>query len=489
MGVPYIWIDSLCIIQDSPGGVDWKREANRMGLVYAHAVCVVSATASADSEKGCFYDKRRLELSPTCVLRTQIGNENRRKSLVVRSEKSPDTSLPELFSSYVEKAPLTTRGWTFQERILAKHIVHYCDGFVPFECNTLRASQYHVEGVHYQIKHHLRADASVRSPEEYARLMERDDRVIVGTKSYGNYAVSGGGVMIPTGGSHTERVLIENLDYRNPEQKRLDFLRSAALEGMRGEFQLLLTAEVRTHHQRVEFHCAWYEIVDRYSIRVLTRENDRLIAIAGIATFIERSTRRRFIAGVWEETLMLNLLWNIKSTHQPRPLSSAPTWSWASVGTGVETKLRPLFAAGPYPILKYLVSNIPISETTLLHEDCILHAKLTLKKNFDIICRSSVQLIPDTSDTTLHKDDENLVYLPIVSISWEVSREFSSTHYQQIHGIVLRGSNALMVNEYKRTGYFWAEEDDFWADENETTLLGKSKILRPKQVGETFILV
>jgi hypothetical protein len=159
------------------------------------------------------------------------------------------------------------------------------------------------------------------------------------------------------------------------------------------------------------------------------------------------------------------------------------------VGTGVETKLRPLFAVGPYPILKYLVSNILISETTLLHEDCILHAKLTLKKNFDIICRSSVQLNPDTSDTTLHKDDENLVYLPIVSISWEVSREFSSTHYQQIHGIVLRGSNALMVNEYKRTGYFWAEEDDFWADENETTLLGRSKLLRPKQVGETFILV
>jgi hypothetical protein len=134
------------------------------------------------------------------------------------------------------------------------------------------------------------------------RLID-DQELIVGTKSYGNYAVSGGGVMIPTGGSHTERVLIENPDYRNPEQKRLDFLRSAALEGMRGEFQLLLTAEVRTHHQRVEFHCAWYEIVDRYSIRVLTRENDRLIAIAGIATFIERSTRRRFIAGVWERPL------------------------------------------------------------------------------------------------------------------------------------------------------------------------------------------
>lgn len=95
------------------------------------------------------------------------------------------------------------------------------------------------------------------------------------------------------------------------------------------------------------------------------------------------------------------------------------------MGTGVETKLRPLFAVGPYPILKYLVSNIPVSETTILHEDCILHAKLTLKKNFDIICRSSVQLIPDTSDTTLHKDDENLVYLPIISIYLGKFRENS----------------------------------------------------------------
>ncbi|KAJ4253945.1 hypothetical protein NW762_010344 [Fusarium torreyae] len=35
LGIPYIWIDSLCIVQDSPE--DWKHEASRMAQVYANA--------------------------------------------------------------------------------------------------------------------------------------------------------------------------------------------------------------------------------------------------------------------------------------------------------------------------------------------------------------------------------------------------------------------------------------------------------------------
>jgi hypothetical protein len=312
--------------------------------------------------------------------------------------------------------------------------------------------------------------------------MERDDRVILGEKTYGHYAVSGGGVMIPTGGTYTRYEPIENPDYRTPEQKRLDFLRSAALEGMRGEFQLLLTAEAQTEHQRVEFHCAWYEIIDRYSARVLTRESDRLIAIAGIASFIERRSGRMFVAGVWEETLIPNLLWNVKSTAQPRPSSSAPTWSWASVGRGVETQLRPLFETEPFPTIKYLVSDISISQTAVLHEGRILNAKLTLKKNFDLISRSKVRFIPDISNTALHREDENLVYLPIIFLSWDVLGERTSRNNQQIHGIVLRDTNDSRMVEYERVGYFCAEE-------NETGLVEESNLLRPRRVWKDIVLV
>ncbi|KAF2738918.1 HET-domain-containing protein, partial [Polyplosphaeria fusca] len=52
LGYRYIWIDSLCIIQDS--SEDWKAEAAKMGAVYRHSVCTLAALGSSSSQGGCF---------------------------------------------------------------------------------------------------------------------------------------------------------------------------------------------------------------------------------------------------------------------------------------------------------------------------------------------------------------------------------------------------------------------------------------------------
>ncbi|KIM94483.1 hypothetical protein OIDMADRAFT_82724, partial [Oidiodendron maius Zn] len=53
--VRYLWIDSLCIVQDDDG--EWESQSANMGLVYANAKCVISASASRDSNGGCFMPK------------------------------------------------------------------------------------------------------------------------------------------------------------------------------------------------------------------------------------------------------------------------------------------------------------------------------------------------------------------------------------------------------------------------------------------------
>ena len=55
LGFNYVWIDSLCIIQDSP--VDWAFEAARMRDVYKYAFCNIAATASANSGEGLFRER------------------------------------------------------------------------------------------------------------------------------------------------------------------------------------------------------------------------------------------------------------------------------------------------------------------------------------------------------------------------------------------------------------------------------------------------
>jgi hypothetical protein len=65
LSVQYIWIDSLCIMQDDRS--DWFREANRMHLVYSKSYCNFAASASADSSQGLFRERLSHTLQPTQV--------------------------------------------------------------------------------------------------------------------------------------------------------------------------------------------------------------------------------------------------------------------------------------------------------------------------------------------------------------------------------------------------------------------------------------
>ena len=55
LGVRYLWIDSLCIIQDSK--VDWQTEAARMGDIYKFSVCTIAASWASSNSEGCFFDR------------------------------------------------------------------------------------------------------------------------------------------------------------------------------------------------------------------------------------------------------------------------------------------------------------------------------------------------------------------------------------------------------------------------------------------------
>jgi hypothetical protein len=64
-GVHFIWIDSLCIIQDSL--LDWQQESKKMGQIYSDAFCVIAATGGTDGGSGLFYDRNPLSIFPVIL--------------------------------------------------------------------------------------------------------------------------------------------------------------------------------------------------------------------------------------------------------------------------------------------------------------------------------------------------------------------------------------------------------------------------------------
>ncbi|ORX96586.1 heterokaryon incompatibility protein-domain-containing protein, partial [Clohesyomyces aquaticus] len=54
LGVRYLWIDSLCIIQNDEK--DWAGEAGRMSMLYTNTYLNISATSAENGHQGCYHD-------------------------------------------------------------------------------------------------------------------------------------------------------------------------------------------------------------------------------------------------------------------------------------------------------------------------------------------------------------------------------------------------------------------------------------------------
>ncbi|OTB00027.1 hypothetical protein M426DRAFT_245042 [Hypoxylon sp. CI-4A] len=121
LGIRYIWIDSLCIIQGN--AADWERESKRMAEVYGNAALTIIAARSADSRLGFAMNGFEPRVPP-CPL--PFGEKD---------EQGRDISGVYLcLHRKMGKGPLHGRGWCFQEGVLSQRQLIFENGMVCFSC-------------------------------------------------------------------------------------------------------------------------------------------------------------------------------------------------------------------------------------------------------------------------------------------------------------------------------------------------------------------
>ncbi|KAL4890044.1 heterokaryon incompatibility protein-domain-containing protein [Aspergillus ambiguus] len=131
--IPYIWIDSLCIIQDSTE--DWQAESAKMGYIYKNSFLCIAAAAAADNGSELLHMKELEHSRPlvhdNLVICEDIAmpDPNLSMSKLVQCDR-----LRTLVDWCVERAPLNQRGWVFQERIHAPRIIHCTTDEYVWEC-------------------------------------------------------------------------------------------------------------------------------------------------------------------------------------------------------------------------------------------------------------------------------------------------------------------------------------------------------------------
>jgi hypothetical protein len=126
MGFRYLWIDSLCIIQDSPE--DWEMEAARMGDVYANASITIAAAVAQNSEAGILQTGDREEALFEIPFNEHAPAED---TLLVypkdqgSGRHSDEECFVKLIFAEYPNGVLASRGWTLQERLLSRRMLYY----------------------------------------------------------------------------------------------------------------------------------------------------------------------------------------------------------------------------------------------------------------------------------------------------------------------------------------------------------------------------
>lgn len=148
--VKYIWIDSLCIIQGDKA--DWLYESTQMFQVYRNSYCNISATAAKDSSHGLYAERdpqhlweEEINLNTAEMFRLETGSRDPQglETIVQRCNIAD----PSLWQRKVDAAPVNTRAWVLQERLLAPRVLHFCEDQIAWECREFDASEGASKGI------------------------------------------------------------------------------------------------------------------------------------------------------------------------------------------------------------------------------------------------------------------------------------------------------------------------------------------------------
>lgn len=310
LGLNFLWIDSLCIIQDSVA--DWEVESARMASVYKNATITIAASNAADGSVGIFrqgsaapYIWRRgsynIEVS-TIYPRVGLHNLNRSPYITMQH---PDQWVPfpipvsstKSFWMGLEPThdvldhrrrrppvdivalgmPLYTRAWFLQERLMSPRIIHFGAMELYWECDSGMICEC--------------LDSDIERHNFITRNRE--------TNARGLYA--------------------SLIRYSSNQNQSIIASRSSSS-----------IVEHSASATAAELG-AWQKMVEEYSRLLLTREMDRLPALSGIANTLWQG----YLAGIWIGHIPQSLCWATDATCNVfirRPFEyRAPSFSWASI--------------------------------------------------------------------------------------------------------------------------------------------------------------
>ncbi|KAK7992439.1 Het domain-containing protein [Apiospora saccharicola] len=272
MGMRYIWIDSLCIVQDDR--LDKEREMANMMNIYRNATFTISAASASDVTEGIFRTPHELRIERGPYYHPIRTGDGQIGSLILAR-----------IVRYVAAEPINNRGWTFQESLLTPRLLIFTELMMAWKC-------------------HVGFQPNNLAPNGRNMLERRPS-----AGAWGNWFKHLGYTSVQLG--------VANADGQ-PSPAATNATDTEEENGQDSRQVLKL----------------WHTIVEVYTRRSLSEHRDRLPALSAIAQALMPRFQCRYHAGLWDRFLVLELTWNVVQEPSGRPgfksAAAGPSWSWAS---------------------------------------------------------------------------------------------------------------------------------------------------------------
>lgn len=288
LGYKYMWIDALCIIQDS--AEDWAHESRQMGTIYANADLTISTLVARDCFHGLFqpwahepdYSASPVREPHAVPIYVWQPKAERRSdtSLVVHpaSSKWP----PDVYG------PVHSRAWTLQEQLLSRRILWFGSDMLQWEC----LSEYKTEAEDDEAAGKQQSPVSHRRQRSSEALKQEMER------RYGP---------------------------RADIWKRIDVKVAV--------FQLIGWGESTSSSKRI--FDLWKDQLEEFMRRDITRSSDRLAAITSFSQRLATVSGNSFQDGLWVgDKLIESMCWRVVKPRAPQLQQSnngMPSWPWAAI--------------------------------------------------------------------------------------------------------------------------------------------------------------
>ena len=124
LGIRYLWIDSLCILQQGEGSTeDWRHHAIAMRKIYICGIINISADRASSANDGFLGRRNHHLVAPTII--SYNGSLHQAVDL-------------EMARLNLAESPTAKRAWILQERLLSPRVLHFTEQQLFWECCSLR---------------------------------------------------------------------------------------------------------------------------------------------------------------------------------------------------------------------------------------------------------------------------------------------------------------------------------------------------------------